>query len=73
MAGTDWTSWYKQKILMVFLGAGICTYANFLLIQNNNDLIQQLSSVLGMQTQQLLCFNFFYISLIKKKEKEKYR
>lgn len=61
---------------MVLLGAGICTYANFLLVQNNNDLIQQHSSALDMQTQLLQCFNlFFYIPLIKKKKQnqEKYR
>lgn len=57
---------------MVLLEAGICTYANFLLIQNNNDLIQQHSSALDMQTQLLFCFNlFFYIPLLKKNNTRK--
>lgn len=55
---------------MVLLEAGICTYANFLLIQNNNDLIQKHSLALDMQTQLLFCFNlFFYIPLLKKTKK----
>lgn len=55
---------------MVLLEGGICTYANFLLIQNNNDLIQHHSSALDMQTQLLFCFIFLY-PLIKKKPTRK--
>lgn len=41
----------------------------FLLVQNNNDLMQQNSSALDMQTQLLLGFIFLYPFLKKKPKK----
>jgi len=38
---------------------GICTYANVLLVQNNNDLMKQRSSAVDML---LLCFNLFLLN-----------